>query len=171
VENRFQEEERRTHHYLSSQTAAPLIEILKNNMLSPHLSTVILKDNSGLDTMIENSKFEDLSRLFKLCIMVPTGLRYLTSALKDSIVRRGKLINEASSSDLFVDIEGHDREAEINKDKKKGKARPSSTTNQPALQWMQNVLGLKDNFDKVWKTSFQSNRDLESYMNSVRRPS
>lgn len=166
MENRFLEEDRRTHHYLSSQTTAPLLEILKSKLLSPHLSTVIMKEGSGLDTMIDNSKFEDLSRLFKLCIMVPTGLGSLSSALKGSILRRGKQVNEASSSDLFVEIEGHARET----DKRKGKARPPTTNNQPALQWMQSVLDLKDRFDRMWKTSFQSNRELESSMNNVRRP-
>lgn len=118
--------------------------------------------------MIDNNKFEDLSRLFKLCIMVPTGLRCLTSALRDSIVRRGKHVNEASS-DLVGDTEAHAQETESKKDKRKGKARPPPANNQAALRWMQDVLDLKEKFDKIWKTSLQSSRELESSMNNVRR--
>lgn len=116
--------------------------------------------------MIDNNKFEDIARLFKLCSMVPSGLQCITSALKDSIIRRGKVINEGSiSEDSYVDEEAEVREMESKKHKGKGKGRPHSTG--PAVLWVQDVLNLKDRFDTIWKTSLQSNREVESRINSV----
>ncbi len=128
---------------------------------------MISKHNSGLDTMIDNRKFDDLSRLFGLCIMVPTGLQWLRSALKESIIRRGGIINEAALSEEFVDVEEERQETEMKRGKAKGKARPPSGGIQPAIQWVQEVLDLKDKFDIIRKDSFQSSRDVESSINGV----
>jgi cullin 3 len=170
VESRFESEESRTHHYLSSQTSAPLRQILDNNLLKPNLSTVINMPNSGLDIMIDTDKMDDLGRLYRLYTMVPTGLPCLRKTLKDSIARRGKEINRASvgtevgDGDIDVVGNGDDR-----KGKGKGKVRAiaGAQTMSLALKWVQDVLDLKDKFDQIWRGSFQRDRDLESALNEV----
>ncbi|PPQ69073.1 hypothetical protein CVT26_003548 [Gymnopilus dilepis] len=164
VQARFEAEESRTHHYLSSQTTQPLLQILKDHLLTPHLNNVISKENSGLDVMIDNNQFQDLERLYRLCLKVPTGLPTLRSSLKTSIVRRGKEINSTSLGDDLVDIEG---EAPPEKSKDKGKAKAKASGLETAINWVQDVLSLKDRFDLVWKTSFDSNRDVESTLNEA----
>lgn len=164
---RFQEEDRRSHHYLSSQTAPLLLQLLKANLLTPHLPSIISKENSGLDVMIDNNKFDDLTRLFKLCIMVSTGLQSLKSALKESIIRRGKAINARSISEEYVDYEDDIREMENKKPKGKGRGSFPSTGVRPAMIWVQEVLDLKDKLDNVWQASLQRNRDIESCINGV----
>ena len=164
VQARFEAEESRTHHYLSSQTTQPLLQILKDHLLTPHLNNVISKENSGLDVMIDNNQFQDLERLYRLCLKVPTGLPTLRSSLKTSIVRRGKEINSTSLGDDLVDIEG---EAPPEKSKDKGKAKAKASGLETAINWVQDVLSLKDRVDLVWKTSFDSNRDVESTLNEV----
>jgi len=119
--------------------------------------------------MVDNNQFNDLSRLFRLCIMVPTGLPCLKAALTESIVQRGRSINEASLGDDFVDVEEESREPESpnKKDKGKAKAKNAGSGIQPAVTWVQEVLNLKDKIDTVWKKSFQSNREVESSINNV----
>lgn len=162
AEERLQAEESRTNHYLSSQTTYPLLQVLKDNLLSPHLESVISKENSGMDAMIDNNQFDDLSRLFRLCHMVPKGIACLQGSLKKSIIRRGREINQVSLGEDLVDNESEDKDS---KDKGKGKGRVPGI--QPAITWVQDVLGLKDKFDTVWKTSFQSNREVEITLNDV----
>lgn len=164
VQGRFDAEELRTHHYLSSQTTHPLLQILKNHLLTPHLVNVIAKENSGLDVMIDNSQFDDLARLYRLCLKVPTGLPTLRSSLKVSIVRRGKEINSTSLGEDLVDVED---EASTEKSKEKGKAKAKASGIETAINWVQDVLSLKDKFDLVWKSSFDSNREVESTLNEV----
>lgn len=99
--------------------------------------------------------------------MIPTGLQSLRSALKESIVRRGGIINEAALPEEFVDVEEERQETEMKRGKGKGKARPPSGGIQPAIQWVQKVLDLKDQFDIIRRDSFQSSRDVESSINGV----
>ena len=165
AEARFESEESRTHHYLSTQTASPLQHILKNELLTAHLSSIISKPNSGLDAMIDALKLDDLKRLYRLYLMVPTGRPCLKEALKHSIGRRGKEINHASSG-CGVDEMGS---VEDNAGKTKTKERPNiaSQTLALALQWVQDVLDLKDRFDLIWKEAFSSDRDLKSAIDTV----
>ncbi|CAL1716698.1 unnamed protein product [Somion occarium] len=167
VESRFDSEESRTHHYLSSQTSAPLRRILENYLLSPHLYAILHKLHSGLDFMIDGDKLEDLLRLYRLFVMVPEGLPSLKKALRESVIRRGKDINAAG-----VTIENMTQAAddEGGKNKGKGKGRPPTSavqTLQLALKWVQDVLDLKDRFDSIWAKSFKSDRDVEATLNEA----
>ncbi|KII89964.1 hypothetical protein PLICRDRAFT_572234 [Plicaturopsis crispa FD-325 SS-3] len=160
---RFESEESRTHHYLSSLTAAPLREILERHLLTPHLTTAVSKPDSGLDFMVDFDRIDDLARMYRLFLMVPTGLPILRRSFKDSIVRRGKDINRAAFGG-----DGEDDQTSIKVEdsdiKGKGKARAtgSSQTLTLALKWVQDVLDLKDKFDNVWKCSLRSDRDIET---------
>ena len=121
--------------------------------------------NSGLDMMIDSDKMDDLTRLYRLFTMVPAGLPCLKRSLKESISRRGKEINRAS---FGID----DAEAGENVDtgtagKDKARPRTGAQTLALALQWVQDVLDLKDCFDQVWKRAFQRDRELESALNDV----
>ncbi|KAF9532609.1 Cullin [Crepidotus variabilis] len=166
VESRFKDEDSRVHHYLSSQTSGPLLAILDATLLVPHLLKVIEKP-SGLDFMIDSNKFDDLTRLMDLCVKVPSGLQILRSAIKESIVRRGKAINDASRSDDSTNAGGEkpvEEDGSAKKDKGKTKTRAAPAGIQPALTWVFGVLTLKDKFDELWRKSFKSNREVESSM-------
>jgi cullin 3 len=165
-------ERSRANHYLHSNTDAPLRKILEDNLLTPHLQTVISMPNSGLDAMIDLDKADDLSRLYRLFVMVPEGMPTLKRALKESVARRGKLINEAGTG-----VEGGEGEEEEEeppadvKGKGKAKTRPpnaAAQTLQTALRWVEDVLALKDKFDGVLKGSLSGDREIEATLNEVR---
>ncbi|TFK47821.1 Cullin-domain-containing protein [Heliocybe sulcata] len=166
VEARFESEESRTHHYLSSHTAVPLRRILEKHLLTANLQPVISMSNSGLDVMIDLSKYDDLARLYRMFIIVPQGRPTLRKALKESINRRGQEVNLGSTADIDANLADPDEDLG---GKGKGKARPQagSQTLTLALKWVQDVLELKDTFDQIWKRSLQSDRDLESGINEA----
>ena len=124
--------------------------------------------NSGLDIMIDTNKLDDLARLYRLYLPVPGGLHVLKKALRESITRRGKELNDVSLGPVGNEGEGDDGEDEKDKRKDKGKAKarpvPGAT---PAIKWVQDVLDLKDKFDSVWKDAFRSDRDIEAALNEV----
>ncbi|KAJ7637736.1 Cullin [Mycena polygramma] len=156
VESRFESEDSRTHHYLSRNTAPALRQILQDHLLTAHLTTVISMESSGLDAMIDLNKMNDMARMYRLFVTVPAGLPCLKRALKDSVRRRGDTINQAS-----LGFEGGDGEPP------KSHQPQGAKTLALALAWVQDVLNLKDLFDKIWKEAFSCDRELESTLNEA----
>lgn len=121
--------------------------------------------------MIDGDKLDDLSRLYRLFIMVPEGLPLLKKALRESVIRRGTEINASSTGTDITSQKANEDEDLSSKAKGKGKARPPVTlvtqTLQIALKWVQDVLDLKDKFDIIWSRSFKENRDIEATLNEV----
>lgn len=171
VEARLDSEEARTYHYLFSQTGGPLRKILERHLLTHNLSTVIGMPNSGLDVMVDLDKFDDLNRLYRLFLMVPSGMPTLRRSFKDSILRRGREINLASTSnDIGQDMDDGDlNDVENTKGKDKGQGRTATgpPTLTLALKWVQTVLDLKDKFDCVWVRAFDKDREVESSLNEA----
>ncbi|TCD68497.1 cullin-3 [Steccherinum ochraceum] len=167
AESRFDSEEARTHHYLSASTNAALRHILEDNLLTPHLSAIINMPNSGLDSMIDLDKLNDLSRLFKLFMMVPDGLQTLKRATRESVIRRGRDINSASVPNDGTDPPVDEDPGGKGKGKAKARPTPASQTLTLALKWVQDVLDLKDKFDQIWSKAFRSDRDLEGTLNEA----
>jgi cullin 3 len=126
--------------------------------------------SSGLDSMIDLDRIDDLARMYTLFIMVPTGLPELCRALRKSIVRRGKEINQNA---LGPDTEGSAQgvmEASNEKDDAKGKAKGGNAAQglAVALKWVQDVLDLKDKFEDIWRQAFKNNREIEGTYTEVR---
>lgn len=127
--------------------------------------------NSGLDVMIDLDKIDDLGRLYRLFAMVPAGIPTLRKAFRETIIRRGRDINSASLSLEGEDVQEDEDMEKSSKAKGKGKARAGNAGSQVlslALKWVQDVLDMKDKFDKIWSGAFQSDRDIESSTNEVR---
>lgn len=113
--------------------------------------------------MLDMENIEVLSRLYQLYSIVPTGIPILKRALKDSIGRRGRVINETS---VGVDIvEGAEQLEPDPKGKGKAKVPVNSVT--PATEWVERVLDLKDKFDSVWRKALQSDREVEIAINEA----
>ncbi|KAI9061290.1 Cullin-domain-containing protein [Trametes sanguinea] len=172
VEARFQEEESRTHHILSTQTTPHLQRILEQHLVSAHLWTVVNMPNSGLDAMIDSDRIEDLARLYRLFTRVSEGLPCLKKSLRETVIRRGKEINDASTGLGADGAESQEEEVAEPSAKAKGKAkaRPPNAASQTlalALKWVQDVLDLKDKFDTIWSKAFARDRELESGLNDA----
>lgn len=129
--------------------------------------------NSGLDAMIDSDRMDDLARLYRLFTKVSAGLPCMRKSLRETVIRRGKEINESSSSVGGEGADSGEDDAMEGSAKGKGKAKAqpppnaASQTLSLALKWVQDVLDLKDKFDKIWSKAFQSDRDLESSLNEV----
>ena len=129
--------------------------------------------NSGLDAMIDSDRMDDLARLYRLFTKVSAGLPCRRKSLRETVIRRGKEINESSSSVGGEGADSGEDDAMEGSAKGKGKAKAqpppnaASQTLSLALKWVQDVLDLKDKFDKIWSKAFQSDRDLESSLNEV----
>lgn len=122
--------------------------------------------NSGLETMVDLDRIEDLHRLYKLYARVPQGLPIVKRALKASILQRGQQINLTSSGESLLEPVVVDFEEPTAKSKVKPRPNASQTV-ATALRWVEDVLLLKDKFDAIETAAFGGDRELESSINEV----
>lgn len=94
----FAEEQERAAQYLNAQTQDRLLRVYEKEVLVTHQSKMLAKENSGLVALLENNKYEDLQRLYRLYSRVPQGLLPIGQILKHHIQREGmELVREQRS--------------------------------------------------------------------------
>lgn len=129
--------------------------------------------NSGLDAMVDHDKIDDLSRLYSLYGLVHEGVPCLRRSLKSSIEKRGAELNKVSMEGREASDAGVEDEPDPSpKAKGKAKSRPPNAGAHGlalALRWVEDVLHMKDKFDRILETAFKSNREIESGINEVIR--
>ncbi|CAG8512957.1 3575_t:CDS:10 [Acaulospora morrowiae] len=139
VEKRLNEEEQRVRHYLSQTTEQKIRNIVEEELISKHLKTVIDMENSGLIPMLRNEKMDDLGRMYKLFGRVIKGHEEMKSAISNHIRELGKEINEKNAQ----------------------------TGTSVAIRWVQDVLDLKDKFDKVQEQALSSDKSFQTAFNEA----
>lgn len=173
MERRLSEEADRTAHYLSSLTSVPLQALLVENLLTPHLQTIMGMPGTGLVAMLDADRVSDLRRMYTLFLRVPEGggKDALRLALRESVEARGKAINDGATR---VADSGPGMDMDEDKDPKdpkgKGKAKPPSavaTALSQALRWVQDVLDLKDKFDTILDHAFAGDKQVQASVNEV----
>jgi cullin 3 len=172
VEKRLAEESDRTAHYLSTLTHTELQELLVRELLTPHLDAILHMAGSGLVNMVDHDRMSDLARMYSLFLRVPdeVGKDRLRFVLRADVEDRGKAINdsanepEAGPSAVGGEV---DMEGDV---KGKGKGKPTTTTSaalSAALRWVQDVLDLKDKFDKILDQAFGGDKAVQTSINLV----
>jgi cullin 3 len=168
VEQRLNAEESRAYYYLSSSSSAAVRAIVEANLLAPHLQTIMSMSGSGLDVMIVANRLEDLNRMFRLFFQVSVssgGPQTLRKGLRDSILARGRIINEAGDT-----VTSNQAEKDEEKDVKgKGRATPQMQTLTAALKWVEDSLDLKDKFDDILN-ALHGDRSCELSITEVGKP-
>lgn len=142
--------------------------------------------------MVDQDRYDDLRRFYTLYLRVPddVGKQVLRLALRSDIEERGKAINEGESqraeagpSTVAGQDEGGeeddamgDGDAAVGKGKGKGKAKERPTGGAGgaganaltlALRWVQDVLDLKDKFDRVLEQAFMGDKAVQMSINEV----
>ncbi|GBB95576.1 hypothetical protein RclHR1_02570010 [Rhizophagus clarus] len=154
VEKRLNEEEQRVRHYLSQTTEPKIRNIVEEELISKHLKTVIEMENSGLIPMLRNEKMDDLGRMYKLFGRVLKGHDEMKSAISDYIRELGKAINETVTSNTTA--EGSNAAS--------GDKQTGATV---AVKWVQEVLDLKDKFDKVQNLALSNDKSFQTSFNEA----
>lgn len=193
MERRLTEEADRTNHYLSTLTHPAIQSILVDRLLSRHLQAILDMPGSGLVSMIDSDRVQDLHRIYTLFNKVPedVGKRALKISLRSDIEERGKGVNEAAVNEQNVpgpsglngaaqDNDGMDQDEDpkaVDKGSKgKGKPRPPGAGTQSAtlagalsaaVRWVQDVLDLKDKFDRLLDQAFEGDKAIQGAINEV----
>ncbi|KAG8716376.1 Cullin-3 [Ceratobasidium sp. 395] len=176
VEVFINSEQDRTHSYLSFHTSTPLQHILVSHLLTPYtprllsgsdtpapLAPTDAKPHTALDLLIDAERTDDLARILRMFLLPPeeAGIRVLRRHLKDSIISRGKTINEESDEGTVVSAPG----SEGKKLAEAGNVK--STAVQIAIKWMTDVLALKDLYDRLLRNAWGGEVSLQTAINEA----
>jgi cullin 3 len=143
VEARINEEAERAKHYLDVSTEPRIVEVVEEELIKKHMKTIVEMENSGVVHMLKNQKTEDLACMYKLFSRVADGLKTMADCVSQYLREQGKA--------LVQEEEGG--------------------TN--AINFVQNLLDLKDRFDHFLHNSFNNDKifkqmiasDFEHFLN------
>jgi cullin 3 len=127
---------------------------------------------SGLVAMLDADRIPDLRRLYTLFCKVPEekGKTAFRIALRADIEDRGKTVNDAAVAEpeSGPSNAGQQEDADDPKGKGKAKATTASGALSSALRWVQDVLDLKDKFDRTLNDAFAADNTVQMSINEVR---
>lgn len=169
VERRFLEEETRVAVYLSSSTDADLSRILERCLLSSHLNTIIEMPGSGIMTMLDEDRREDLARMYQLFWRVPDGPLVMKLGLKAYVGTKGRAINESVKVGAKAGPSARDDEGEGGGEGTRTGAANAASSPQAhmALKWVEDVLAFKKKFDRILRTSLRDDKGCETAINEA----
>ncbi|KAA1130584.1 Cullin-3, variant 2 [Puccinia graminis f. sp. tritici] len=163
VEKRLIEEDIRSQSYLHETTEKKLTQILNEELIKSHVQDILHHPSCGLKELIHNDCRSDLKRLYQLfCRLdVDNGLQLLKEGIRDWIKERGQQINDGTAPPALFSQAGGGPATSAN---------PSTETastgaapgNSAALQWVTNVIQLRDKFIGLLNDSFDSHILLQT---------
>ena len=164
VDRRLQEEADRSQTYLIYQQTEPQLSALLNRtLITAHMADVISHPALGFSILLQESRFDDLTRMYGLFGRVADGHRSLQVALAKWIVDQGLRINDGLALAGQDMPEQMDHDGEGKKESEQG----AGARTRGALQWVQNVLDLKDKFDELRARAFHNDKAFEKTINDA----
>ncbi|KAL0274159.1 UNVERIFIED_CONTAM: hypothetical protein PYX00_006651 [Menopon gallinae] len=143
VEALINEEAERAKHYLDESTEARIVDVVEEELIKKHMKTIVEMENSGVVHMLKNQKTEDLACMYKLLHRVEDGLKTMSDCVSQYFREQGKALVQEENGG----------------------------TN--AINFVQNLLDLKDRFDHFLHNSFDTDKifkqmiasDFEHFLN------
>ena len=160
AKTRIDEESDRCRSTLSESTTAKIQRVVEDELIR-HKMKGLIEMESGVQYMIDNDKFYDLSLVFDLEARVDPQKTELTRAMQKIIMEMGTDINNtAVMTSQVPPTQAQDDQGE--EKQKSGTARQTNQQTLAALKWVEDILALKGRFDNIWKTSFNSDQTIST---------
>ena len=163
---RLKEEEERCSTMLQGDlTQKKLQAVVQEELIKAHLQEFIDLEGTGLKGMIDNDRFEDLSLLYQHIGRIDTKKEALKSSLHTRVMEMGGAINKnILSSDSPTKNDKKDEPSEGSKYEKKAQKEKNSAAAQTeaAIRWVDEVLLLRDKFDRIMSQCFQDDLAVQS---------
>ncbi|CAI4216324.1 unnamed protein product [Parascedosporium putredinis] len=182
---RLQEESQRCRTAIHSESHDKLVQLVVDELVSKHLEEFLALD-TGLRWLVNNDKMEELSILYTLAGPEDTNKEKVVRVLQSHIVELGREIQRVLQATDFsapaAPAQGEDDkgdEAGGASRSKPAQLTASAQQTAAAIKWVDDVLSLKDKFDKIWSECFQGDLSIQtaitksfsSFINSFDRSS
>ena len=161
---RLGEESDRCRTTLAPMTWIKIREVVEKELIQDNIREAIQLPGSGVQFMLDNSRMEELTMIYDLNARVDPKTKELMLAVQKRIVELGTEINASAKADALaqpVKVAPPGSE----KTEKEAKAVSERSLNQQtaaAIQWVDDVLQLKDKYDGVLKNAFKEDQNLQT---------
>jgi cullin 3 len=161
---RITEEQERCLSTLAMMTEPKVLEVLDNELIRKNIDEVVRLEGTGVRHMLDHNLLEGLRNVYSLNARVDPKKDSLARVVNKRIVELGKEIN--ASSIVVAQTAQPTKEAKEasteKREKGKEKEKPVNQQTVSAIQWVDDILALKRQFDTVWEQSFLSDQGLQS---------
>ncbi|KAL3419288.1 scf ubiquitin ligase subunit [Phlyctema vagabunda] len=163
TQRRLAEEKERCQTTVSILTEAKIAKVVEEEMITARLDDFLKMEGSGLKSMIENDRYDDLKVLYELITKVDPSKGPLKSALQVRVVDLGREINKTIAETDFATISAKDDAASESTTKSKiQNLNAVAQATAAAIKWVDEVLQLKDKFDKMWERCFDEDLIIQT---------
>jgi len=153
---RIHEEEDRCRATLLESTTPKIQKVVEEELIMNRIKELVEMD-SGVRFMIDNDRLDELNLIYDLNARVDTTKAEVTRAIQKRIVDMGTEIN----NDAIFASQASAPPADGDRPKQPQEKSLNQQT-AAAIKWVEDVLVLKDKFDKIWRDSFSSDNLLQT---------
>jgi cullin 3 len=160
---RIYEEDERCKQTLLESTGPKIQKVVEDELIKNRIHELVEME-SGVRFMIDNDRLDELNLVYDLNRRVDEKKTELTRAIQKRVVEMGTDINNdaivASQAPAPASVPAPSGDGA---DKTKRIVQEKSLNQQTvaAIKWVEDVLLLKDKFDKFWRESFESDGLLQ----------
>ncbi|KAF6842636.1 scf ubiquitin ligase subunit [Colletotrichum musicola] len=161
TQRRLVEENDRCDTTIHYETKDKSVQVVEQELISAHLDDFLNLEGSGLKSMVNYDREEELSILYQLVSRVDSKKTSLKMILSSRVVELGLEIEQMLKDTNFATaVAGEGDEAE---GAEKAKTLSSSAQQTAAaIKWVDDVLKLKDKFDNLWIKCFQEDLIIQT---------
>ncbi|KAF2477687.1 Cullin-domain-containing protein [Lindgomyces ingoldianus] len=158
---RLYEEEERCRSTLLDVTQPKIQQVVEDELIKNRIHELVEME-SGVRFMIDNDRLDELNLIYDLNSRVDDKKAELMRAIQKRIVELGTDINNAAIAASQAPVSAP---MPLEAGDKVKAQMPEKSLNQQtvaAIRWVEDVLQLKDKFDKIWEVSFQQDQPLQT---------
>lgn len=135
-------------------------------MIGKNIKEVLEMEGSGLRFMLDNDRFNDLKLVYRLISRVDPNKTDLKMMMCARLVELGTEINESvlnpPAAAAIASLENGDVSrsgaAAANED------RAANNMTMIAIRWVDEVIALKDKYERIWEQSFEKDKGIQTAM-------
>ncbi|KAF9879681.1 Cullin family protein [Colletotrichum karsti] len=161
TQRRLIEENDRCDTTIHYETREKSTKVVEEELISAHLDDFLNLEGSGLKSMVNYDRVEELSILYQLVSRVDSKKTSLKAILSSRVVELGLEIEQILKDTNFATVPAPDGEEAEGAEKTKTLSSSAQQT-AAAIKWVDDVLKLKDKFDNLWKKCFQEDLIIQT---------
>lgn len=149
---RLQEETDRCPTYLNFSTTDKVKAIIDEEVIKNNLGELMRLPGTGVGFMVDTDRHSDLAIFYALNSRVDAKKQELQNVISGKVVQLGHQINDGAKQ------AAEPRLAPATDEKPKVPESKAALQTAAAIKWVEDVIGLKQKFDRILQTSFDSDQ-------------